>query len=125
MKELSEAEWHVLESLWEEAPKVGSRIAADMSERKGWSRSTTLTMLRRMTEKKLIACDDSGKIKAYMPLVHREEAVKKETESFLDRVYHGSVSMMLNGFVKKQKLKPEEIEELRQILEQAEDENER
>lgn len=82
-------------------------------------------MLRRMTEKKLIACDNSGSMKTYTPLVHREEAVKKETESFLDRVYHGSVSMMLNGFVKKQKLKPEEIEELRQILEQAEDENER
>ena len=97
MKELSEAEWHVLESLWEEAPKVGSRIAADLSERKGWSRSTTLTMLRRMTEKKLIACDNSGSMKTYTPLVHREEAVKK----------------------------PEEIEELRQILEQAEDENER
>lgn len=81
-------------------------------------------MLRRMTEKKLISCDDSGKMKAYTPLVYREEAVRKETESFLDRVYHGSVSMMLNGFVKKQKLKPEEIEELRQILEQAEDEYE-
>ncbi len=30
MKALSEAEWHIMESLWEESPKVGSRIVADM-----------------------------------------------------------------------------------------------
>ena len=120
MKELSGAEWHVLESLWEASPKVGSRIVADMEERKGWSRSTTLTMLRRMTDKGLISCDDSGKMKTYSPLVGREDAVGKETDSFLKRVYQGSVSMMVNRFVEKQKLTPGELEELRQILDNAE-----
>lgn len=122
MKELSEAEWHVLESLWEDSPKVGSQIVADMEVRKGWSRSTTLTMLRRMTDKGLIACDDSGKMKTYTSLVHREEAVKKETESFLNRVYHGSVGMLLNNFVEKKGLSVEEIAKLREILDQAEKE---
>lgn len=123
MKELSETEWYVLESLWEDSPKIGSQIVADLSKKRGWSRSTTLTMLRRMTEKELIDCDDSGKMKSYTPLVAREEAVKKETESFLDRVYHGSVSMLLNGFVEKQRLTSEEIDELRKILDQAEEKN--
>lgn len=125
MRELSEAEWHVLESLWAESPKVGSQIVADMERRKGWSRSTTLTMLRRMTDKGLISCDDGGKMKTYAPLVLREEAVKKETESFLNRVYQGSVSMLLNSFVEKQKLSAGEIKELREILDQAEERNER
>ncbi len=125
MRELSEAEWHVLESLWAESPKVGSQIVADMERRKGWSRSTTLTMLRRMTDKGLISCDDSGKMKTYASLVLKDEAVKKETESFLNRVYQGSVSMLLNSFVKKQKLSAGEIKELREILDQAEERNER
>lgn len=124
MKELSEAEWHILESLWEDSPKVGSRITADMAERTGWSRSTTLTMLRRMAQKGLIFCDEGGKMKAYAPLIRREEAVKKETESFLNRVYHGSVSMLLSGFVERQKLTPEELKELRQILDNAEERHE-
>ena len=122
MKELSEAEWHILESLWTESPKVGSQIVADMQAKIGWSRSTTLTMLRRMTDKGLIACDDSGKMKTYTSLVHRDEAVKKETENFLNRVYHGSVGMLLNSFVEKQKLTDEEIKALRQILDQADKE---
>ena len=123
MKGLSGTEWDVLESLWEDSPKIGSQIVAELSKKRGWSRSTTLTMLRRMTEKELIDCDDSGKMKSYTPLVAREEAVKKETESFLDRVYHGSVSMLLNGFVEKQRLTSEEIDELRKILDQAEEKN--
>ena len=122
MKELSGAEWNLMESLWEYSPKVGSQIVTDMAARIGWSRSTTLTMLRRMTEKGLIACEDSGQMKTYAPLVDREEAVKKETESFLNRVYNGSISLLMSGFVERQKLTEQEIAELRQILEKAESE---
>lgn len=122
MKTLSEAEWNIMESLWEYSPKVGSQIAADMAAMTGWSRSTTLTMLKRMTEKGLIDWEDSGQMRAYVPLVEREEAVKKETEHFLKRVYHGSISMLVSGFVEKQRLSSEELAELRQILDRAEEE---
>lgn len=122
MKTLSEAEWNIMESLWEYSPKVGSQIAADMAAMTGWSRSTTLTMLKRMTEKGLIGWEDSGQMRAYVPLVEREEAVKKETEHFLKKVYHGSISMLVSGFVEKQRLSAEELAELRQILDRAEEE---
>ena len=119
MKTLSEAEWNIMESLWEESPKVGSRIVADMAQRVGWSRSTTLTMLKRMTEKEMIAWVDNGQMRA---LIEREEAVKKETENFLKRVYHGSISMLVSGFVERQRLSSEELAQLREILDRAEEE---
>ncbi len=122
MKALSEAEWNIMESLWEESPKVGSRIVADLAGRVGWSRSTTLTMLKRMTEKGLIACEDNGRMRVYVPLIERETAVKKETDNFLKRVYHGSASMLVNSFIKRQRLSAEELSELRQILDKAEEE---
>ena len=121
MKALSEAEWNIMESLWEESPKVGSRIVADMAGRVGWSRSTTLTMLKRMTEQGLIACEDNGRMRVYVPLIERETAVKKETDNFLKRVYHGSASMLVSSFIKKQRLTTEELSELRQILDRAEE----
>ena len=121
MKELSTAEWHVMESLWKNNPKVGSQVVADLRDSVGWSRSTTLTMLKRMTDKGLIACEDGESMKTYRPLLERQEAVRKETESFLDRVYHGSLSMLLNHFVEKQSLSREEIAELRKILDQADE----
>ena len=79
-------------------------------------------MLKRMSEKGLIACEDNGRMKAYVPLVERETAVKKETESFLKRVYHGSISMLVSGFVEKQRISPQELAELREILDRAEEE---
>lgn len=119
MRELSTAEWHVMESLWANSPKVGSRIVADLKESVGWSRSTTLTMLKRMSDKGLIACEDGESMKVYRPMLEREEAAQKETRNFLDRVYHGSLSMLVNHFVEKESLSREEIAELRKILDQA------
>lgn len=121
MKELSTAEWHVMESLWKDSPKVGSQVVADLKDSVGWNRSTTLTMLKRMTDKGLISCEDGESMKVYRPLLEREEAAQKETESFLDRVYHGSLSMLLNHFVEKQSLSQEEIAQLRRILDQADE----
>lgn len=119
MRELSAAEWHVMESLWADSPKVGSRIVADLKESVGWSRSTTLTMLKRMSDKGLISCEDGAGMKSYRPLLERKEAVQKETQSFLDRVYHGSLSLLVNHFVEKESLSREELAELRKILDQA------
>lgn len=120
MKELSQAEWNVMESLWAYSPKVGSQIVSDMVEKTGWSRSTTLTMLRRMTEKGLIACEDNGQMKTYSPLVEREDAAKSETESFLNRVYNGSISMLVSSFAERKHLSKADIDELRKILDDAE-----
>ena len=77
-------------------------------------------MLRRMTEKGLVLCEEKDGMNAYSPLVRREDAVIKETKDFLNRVYKGSVSMMVSALTKKQRLTKEEIEELYAILRQFE-----
>ena len=56
MEQVTSAEWSVLECLWEESPRTGRDAVAYLDHHIGWSRSTTLTMLRRMTEKGLISC---------------------------------------------------------------------
>lgn len=116
---LTPAEWHVMECLWQHAPCTGRDMTELLARQVGWSRSTTLTMLRRMCEKGFIRCDEPEGIKSYTPLLQREETTQAETQSFLDRVYHGSVSMMLSAFTKKQPLSKEEIAQLYAILEEA------
>lgn len=118
---LTPAEWNLMECLWESSPRTGREAAEYLSEHVGWSRSTTLTMLRRMAEKGLIDCDDSGEMKTYSPLIKREEAVLRETKDFLSRIYNGSLSMMVSAIAKKQELSKEEIDELYSILKKAEE----
>ncbi|MBQ3011739.1 MAG: BlaI/MecI/CopY family transcriptional regulator [Oscillospiraceae bacterium] len=118
---LTAAEWNLMECLWEQAPRSGREAVEYMKRHTGWSRSTTLTMLRRMTEKGLIAVDDSSGVLMYSPLVRKEDAAEVETRSFIDRVYQGSVGMMLSAMTKKQQLSKDEIEELYDILRKAEE----
>lgn len=118
-KNLSNAEWNIMECLWESAPKTSREIVDSLKESVGWSKSTTMTMLNRMTEKGLLFCDNSQKVRLYSPCVDRDLAVKKETESFLKRVYKGSVSLMVSAMTKEQDLTDEEIKELYEILKQS------
>jgi BlaI family penicillinase repressor len=78
-------------------------------------------MLRRMAEKGLIRCGVKDGMKVYSPLIMREDAVVKETDDFINRVYKGSVSLMVSAVTKRQELTKEEIEALYAILREAEE----
>ena len=119
---LTSAEWYVMECLWQKSPRTGREVTEYLSQHAGWSRSTTLTMLRRMHAKDLIACQEVDGIKTYSPLLRQEDATLLEPQSFLQRVYHGSVSMLVSTFTKKQPLTQQELDALYAILEQAKEE---
>ena len=118
---LTPTEWALMECLWEQAPRTGREAVDHLAESAGWSRSTTLTMLRRMTEKNMICCTEKDSVNVYTPLIPMEEATQSQTEDFLNRVFGGSVSMMLSAFTKKQSLSKEEIDALYAILKEAEE----
>lgn len=116
---LTPNEWYVMECLWEKSNCTGREAVEYLQKAVGWSRSTTLTMLRRMTEKGLILCKEDNGLLVYSPLLDRESATHKETNSFLSRVYHGSVGMMMSALTKQQNLTQDEIDQLYAILKEA------
>lgn len=118
---LTASEWSVLTSLWERSPQTVMQLVADLSERVGWAKSTTITTLRRMEEKSLVGVEQTGRGKSYTPAVEREQAATAETHSFLDRVYQGSVGLMMSAMAKRQELSRDEVAELRAILDQIEE----
>ena len=120
---LTSAEWSVMECLWEHAPRTGRELSEALEKVNGWSRSTTLTLLRRLEDKGAVGTETEGKVKAFLPLVSREEAALRETENLLSRVYQGSLSLMVSAFTKKQALSRGELEELYAILKEAEGKN--
>jgi BlaI family penicillinase repressor len=118
---LTGAEWNVMECLWASSPRTGREATEYLEKSVGWTKSTTLTMLRRMTEKGLIKCDGSGEVRLYSPLVAREDAAMRETGDFINRVYKGSVGLMMSAMTEKQMLTKDEIDELYAILKKAEE----
>lgn len=119
---LTGGEWSVLSCLWEESPQTLMQLVGKLSVRVGWAKSTTITTLRRMEGKGLVQCKITEKGRSYTPLVAQESAARSETRSFLDRVYHGSVGLMLSTMAERRELSEAELDELREILRKAEGE---
>lgn len=120
-KTLQSSEWIIMEKLWEESPRTITQLYHALKEQPGWSKSTVNTMLGRMTAKGIIHYEEGGRARLYYPNMNRQEASAAETESLLERVYKGSVSMMMNTLVREKGLTREEITQLQDILKELED----
>lgn len=119
---LTSSEWNILNCLWEHNPCPLLQLVGELEKTAGWARSTTITILGRMEAKGLVRCQQVGRSKTYIPLVEQEGAAIAETHSFLNRVYRGSVGMMMSAMVKQEGLTLEQITQLRAILDEAEQE---
>ena len=118
---LTNSEWYVLDCLWERSPMTGMELVAALGDRPGWAKSTTITTLRRMEDKGLVRCSLEGRTRHYAPAVQRDRAVRRETRSFLDKVYQGSVGLMVSAMAQDKALSKAEIDELYEILRKAEE----
>lgn len=118
---LTEAEWAVMECLWEKAPRTGRETVNCLKEKMDWSRSTILTLLGRLEDKGAVQADAEGTIKEFYPAITREEVAVQETESLLERAYKGSLSMLVSSLTKRQKLSKQDVDELYAILDSLEE----
>ena len=118
MKEIriTEAEWEVMAVVWERAPVAAMTIAEVLEKKKEWSLATVRTLLRRLVNKGALRQEADGKRYLYHPRITIDECVRRESESFLDRVLGRAPSVSILHLVKKANLSAEDIEELRKIL---------
>ena len=117
---LTHSEWYVMDCLWQHSPSTVMELVSALHEKVGWAKSTTITTLRRMEDKGLVSVEVRGRTKYYTPALEREKAVRRETRSFLDRVYQGSVGLMVSAMASEKALSKEEIDALYAILKEAE-----
>ena len=116
---LSDSEWKLMNRLWAENPMTIMELTAALKEDTGWSKNTVITMLSRLEAKGAVRCEQGPRAKRYYPAVERQSAAKAETESFLGKVYGGSLGLMMSAMVESKGLTESDIAELSAILEQA------
>lgn len=117
---LTHSEWYVMDCLWQQSPSTVMELVTALHQKVGWAKSTTITTLRRMEDKGLVTVEIHGRTKYYTPALERDKAVRRETRSFLDRVYQGSVGLMVSAMASEKALSQEEIDALYAILKEAE-----
>ena len=117
---ISESEWTVMEVLWESSPRSASDVAKTLKKETSWAENTVRTLLTRLVEKGALKVDDeAGSPKLYSPAVKREACVKAESQSFLERIFQGAAKPLLVHFAKNARLTPDEVRELKRILDQS------
>lgn len=116
---LSDNEWKLMGRLWERSPRTIMELTADLREETGWSKNTIITMLSRLEAKGAVRHEEGARAKAYYPAVDRETAARAETESFLGKVYGGSLGLLVSAMVESRALTEEDLVELSAILEKG------
>jgi len=115
---ISDTEWEIMRIVWARGPITANEIierlaAVDAS----WHPKTARTLLARLVRKKALGYQAKGRTYFYSPLVTEEQCVAVASESFLDRVFGGSLRPMLAHFVERRKLTREDLEEMSRLLE--------
>ena len=115
---LTDAEWKVMDTLWEDAPLTAREILEHMEPDNQWAYTTVKTVLTRLHTKNAVDVDVRGNANFYRPTVSREDARHTEVHSMLRRAFDGALGPLMHFLVTEEKLSDEEREKLLRLLQE-------
>jgi BlaI family penicillinase repressor len=113
---ISEAEWQVMKVVWRRPGAGAQEIIEALDGSANWSPATIKTLLNRLVKKRALGFEKEGKSYRYSAAVSEEACREAEAESFLNRVFGGSLAPMIAHFVGARRLTKAEREELEKLL---------
>lgn len=114
-----DSELRFCEILWEHQPVRSSELAHLCAEKLRWKKSTTYTVIKRLTERGVVQTEDA----VVTALVSRDQVQRAESRAFVERNFSGSLPGFLNAFVGGRGLSAEEADELRRMIADLEEKN--
>jgi BlaI family penicillinase repressor len=112
---ISEAEWQVMREIWRRDTATAQEVVQSL-EHTGWNPRTVKTLLNRLVKKGALTFEEQGRAYLYRAAVRMQDCIKKESETFLDRVFGGAPAPLLMHFARNARLTRDELDELRRIL---------
>lgn len=118
--QISDSEWDVMKVVWEHGPLTSGEVVRRMEEcGTHWAPRTTKTLLGRLVKKGAVGtAEEEGRV-LYKAKMTRDACIRRESRSFLARVFNGAVTPALVHFLEEAKLSQKEVAELRKILERG------
>ncbi len=108
-----EGEYRFCLILWENEPIQSAKLAQLCNEQLGWSRTTTYTVIRRLTDRGVVKSENA----IVTSCVSKEEVQLSEMNELMEKTFEGSLPAFIAAFARRQKLTDKEIEALRQMIE--------
>lgn len=114
--QISDAEWDVMEVVWEADSWTAADVIKRLRATHDWNHSTIRTLLARLVEKGALDYEVDGPRYIYRAALSREQCVRQEGRTFAEKVFGGDVGALLMHFAREAPLDPEQIDELRKLL---------
>ena len=125
LKKLGEAELEIMQVIWDSGnPVTSNYILKELQGRRKWQLSTLMTSLARLSDKGFVSCDRSTGNNLYISIISEKEYKAGASRHFLEKLYNNSIQNMVATLYSDQAIKDTDIEELRNFLDQLEDEQE-
>jgi predicted transcriptional regulator len=114
--EISDAEFAVLDALWQGYPASANEVIRRLNSEKVWHDKTVKTLLNRLVKKQAINFEKQQRHYLYTPLLERESYTQDKSQTFIKRMFSGRISPLVAAFAKNQQLSVEDIAELKGIV---------
>lgn len=103
-----------MQVLWDYGPSIVSEVRERLSDPLAYT--TVLTVLRTLEAKGYVGHDEEGRGHRYFASVKQQAARKSALQHLTDKLFKGSAELLFSHLVSDQKLTPEQIKRMRQLL---------
>ena len=110
------SEWEIMEILWKESPLSAAEICERLPTTNSWNVKAVRAFLDRLLQKEAISRHKIHGIYVFEPHIRRDESLRQESRSFLDRFFRGNPISMISHFLEEENLAPDDLERLRKLL---------
>jgi len=118
----TKTEMDVLQVLWSHGPSTVRFVHDTLNTQKEAVQYTsTLKLMQVMTEKGMLARDESSMKHVYYPLLEEEKTKGFMLGRFVDTMYNGSVSSLVLALMENEKTSRKELEVLKEMAKKLSD----
>jgi len=111
---LYDGEFKFISVIWDAEPVNSTELVRLCADKLGWKKSTTYTMLKRMSGRGLLQNTDT----VVTTLVGREQVRQYEAETLLNKHFDGSVPSFVASFLRDRKLTDAEAREIQALIDE-------
>lgn len=116
---LPDSELEIMKIIWAAGSTVTSDYIMENLD-KTWRKTTVLNFLTRLCDRGFIKCHKDGRFNIYEPLVKKDDYLKEESKSFLQKLHNNSLTSLVASLYNGKNISKEDLEELKRFIEEAE-----
>ncbi|UPG94320.1 BlaI/MecI/CopY family transcriptional regulator [Luteibacter aegosomatissinici] len=111
---LTDREADIMQVLWDHGPSLVSEVRERLTDTLAYT--TVLTVLRTLQTKGYVGYEEEGRGHRYFASVKQQAARKNALQHLTDKLFKGSAELLFTHLVSDQKLSPEQISRMRELL---------